>query len=149
MQRLRSASRAFVALLFVSVGALHFTHTGLFVHLMPPYLPLHREAVLVSGFFEIAGGVGLLWRPTRRAAGLGLLLLLASVYIVNIEMALHPRPMPDGTIVPPWAAWARLPLQFVLAALVAWVARDQGPTRDGKNRRNLPASSSSPADSSR
>lgn len=139
--------RALVALMFVSIGALHFTHTALFEHVMPSYVPMHRPAVLVSGLAELAGGLGLLWRPTRRAAGIGLLALLASVYVVNVEMALRPRPLPDGTVVPPWAAWGRLPLQFVLAAAVWWTS-DQRPTRDGKKSLNLPASSSSPDDSS-
>ncbi len=141
-------ARALLALMFASIGVLHFTHSALFEHIMPPYLPLHRPAVLVSGFFEIVGAMGLLWLPTRRAAGVGLLLLLASVYVVNVEMAVHPRPLLDGVTVPAWAAWARLPLQFVFAAAVFWVS-DQRPTRDGKNSRNLPASSSSPDASSR
>lgn len=148
MNRFLPAARALAALMFVSIGVLHFTHTALFVHIMPPYVPMHREAVLVSGFFEVLGGLGLLWSRSRRAAGVGLLLLLASVYVVNIEMALHPRPLMDGTLVPPWAAWGRLPLQFAFAAWVFWVS-DQRPTRDGKNTRNLPASSSSPDESSR
>lgn len=147
MEKLRPAVRWMVALGFVGIGIAHFTHAHLFVHLMPSYLPMHREAVLVSGFFEVLGGVGLLIPKVRRAAGIGLLALLASVYIVNIEMALHPKPMLDGTMLPSWAVWARLPFQFVFAAAVWW-ASGQGPTRDGKNTLNRPASSISPEDSS-
>ena len=148
MEKFRNGARVLSALAFMGIGVAHFTHAHLFVHIMPPYVPMHREAVLVSGFFEVLGGLGLLIPRVRRAAGIGLLLLLASVYIVNIEMALHPRPLLDGTMLPAWATWGRLPLQFAFAAVVYWVS-DQRPTRDGKNTLNLPASSISPPDSSR
>ncbi len=104
--------------LFVVAGLLHFVIPGTYVRVMPPYLPAHRLLVLVSGFFEIAGGVGLLVPRLRRAAAWGLLLLLVAVFPANIHMALHPEVVGSG--VPLWALWLRLPLQFVLMAAVAW-----------------------------
>jgi uncharacterized membrane protein len=66
-----SASRAalaFVFLWFFIGGIAHFVFTEAEMRIVPPYIPWPREAVLVSGVFELLGAVGLLWPPTRRAA---------------------------------------------------------------------------------
>jgi uncharacterized membrane protein len=82
---------------------------------MPPYIPRHREMVLASGVAEIAGGAGVLIPATRRAAGWGLLALLAAVFPANVHMALNPKKFKQ---VPEPLLWARLPLQGVAAWLV-------------------------------
>ena len=62
----KRTARWFLAVLMVSVGLAHFLVTEEFVRMMPAVLPLHRELVWISGFFEILGGVGLLIERTRR-----------------------------------------------------------------------------------
>ncbi len=57
-----SFSRTLLGLLFVVAGALHFRAPEVYEQIMPPYLPLHRELVYLSGALEIAGGLGLLPR---------------------------------------------------------------------------------------
>lgn len=106
--------------MFVGVGVLHFTDTAFFEAIVPPYLPAARWLVWISGVAEILGGVGLLLPPVRRAAGVGLLLLLVAVFPANIHMAVN-EVMPSGPI-PVWMLWARLPFQLVFAVWVAWVA---------------------------
>ena len=78
---------------------------------MPPYLPWHRELVLLSGACEIACGLGLLVPPLTVAAAWGTIALLVAVFPANVHMALHPEGYAD--IARPWVWWARLPLQFV------------------------------------
>jgi uncharacterized membrane protein len=112
--------RALVALGFVTSGVLHFTHTRAYERIMPPYLPLHRESVLVSGVAEIAGGAAVLAPQTRPAARWGLLALLAAVFPANVHMALNPR---DFKQIPPWALWLRLPFQGLFAWAV-WRATE-------------------------
>lgn len=102
---------------FTVAGTLHFTHTRVYERIMPPYVPRHREAVLVSGAAEIAGGLGVLLPATRPAARWGLLALLAAVFPANLHMALEPDDYP----MPRWALWARLPFQVVFA-LGVWRA---------------------------
>ena len=68
--------------------------------------PAPNVLVMVSGFFEILGGVGLLVPRVRRAASYGLVLLYLAVYPANINMALHPE---LGRGIPQWALLARLP----------------------------------------
>lgn len=115
-----SPLQAVAGLIFTTAGVLHFTHTRMYEATMPDYLPLHREAVLVSGVAEIAGGVGVLVPETRRYARWGLLALLAAVFPANVEMARNPDDY-DG--IPGWALWLRLPFQAGFGWLV-WRATE-------------------------
>ena len=110
----RRWGRGALALLFVGAGVLHFVRPEIYLRIMPPALPAPRLLVLLSGVAEVAGGLGLLLPATRRAAGWGLLALLAAVFPANVYMvglagALH---------IPAWVLWARLPLQPLLMWLV-------------------------------
>ena len=104
-----------VGLSFIAVGVEHFRNPGLFVPIVPPFLPAPLELVYISGFFEVAGGVGLLWSRSRRLAGWGLLALLVAVYPANIYMLVADVYI-DGMARERWLLWARMPLQFVIAA---------------------------------
>ena len=120
---MRRAALLLAALSYVTVGVLHFTSAATFVAIMPPYIPgwLHLPAVYLSGAAEIAGGAGLLVPRFRRAAGWGILMLLVAVFPANIHMAVNKVGLP-GMPVNEVLLWARLPLQFVMAAWVWWVA---------------------------
>lgn len=119
--------RAMVTAIFVTVGVAHFTHAERFVANMPPYLSWASELVAISGVFEILGGLGVWapWPKLRRLAGIGLVALLVSVYIVNIDMAIHGSPLRDGTVVPGGnlALYLRLPMQFVMMWMVVVATR--------------------------
>jgi uncharacterized membrane protein len=108
---------SFAAGLFVLAGALHFTHTGTYARIVPPYLPRHRELVWASGVAEIAGGLGLLHPRTREAAGWWLIATLLAVFPANVHMALHHEEFPE---IPGGRATllARLPFQGAFIALV-------------------------------
>jgi len=106
----------------VGIGLAHFFATEDFVRVMPAMLPLHRELVWVSGFFEILGGIGLVLPLTRRWAGWGLMALYICVFPANINMAILGL-MPNGVDLPLWLLWARLPLQGVLIVWAFWVSR--------------------------
>lgn len=107
--------RALLSLLFCSSGVLHFTHTRRYERIMPPYLPAHRELVLVSGGVEIAGGAGVLIGALRRLIRPGLVALLVAVFPANVQMALDPEGTGAGGL-PRWLLWVRLPLQALLVA---------------------------------
>jgi len=116
--------RWLLALSMVWIGIKHFTSPALFESIVPNYLPVHHALVLISGFFEIAGGIGLLLPFVRRAAGLGLVLLYIAVFPANINMALHPPPGYDTETIRV-ILWLRLPLQALLIAWALWVSRDE------------------------
>lgn len=101
---------------FLVGGIAHFAATNLEVTIVPPYIPWPRAAVLISGVFELLGAMGLLYRPTRRAAGIGLFALTVAVTPAHIYMLQRP----ELFSVPYWALVARLPLQSALLVLIAW-----------------------------
>jgi len=116
-------SQRLLAAFFVFAGTMHFVIPKRYEAIMPPSLPRHREAVVVSGLAEIAGGLMVLHPRTRVLAGTWLVALLAAVFPANVHMALHPEEVRglDTDRVPRWALWARLPLQPVMMVW-AWRA---------------------------
>ena len=118
-----SFARTSLGLVFVAAGTLHFLAPGAYERIMPPYLPLHRELVYLSGALEILGGLGMLCERTRTAAGIGLVLLLLAVWPANLQMPLDRRDAQKPTW---WVAllWARMPLQL---GLMWWVWRASRP----------------------
>jgi len=123
---LRAISRWVLAVAMVAVGVLHFVNPQPFLDIMPPWIPWHLAMVYISGFFEIAGGVGLLIPQTRRAAAWGLIALYIAVFPANIHMAVNDVPM-NGEHLPAVALWGRLPLQFLLIYW-AWTFTRREPT---------------------
>ena len=99
-----------LAAFFINVGVDHFINPDFYLSIMPPSFPLHEEAVYISGFFEIVGGVGVLIPRFRKIAGWGLVALLISVYPANIYMAITPEAFPD---IPVEMLYFRLALQFL------------------------------------
>jgi uncharacterized membrane protein len=116
-------SQRALAAFFGLMGALHFVVPRSFEAIMPPSLPRHREAVLVSGLAELAGGAAVAHPRTRRFGRWWLLGLLVAVFPANVHMAVNPEQVRglDLERVPRWALWARLPLQ-PLAMLWVWRA---------------------------
>ncbi|HYW13031.1 MAG TPA: DoxX family protein [Longimicrobium sp.] len=111
------ASRIVLATLFVFAGTLHFIIPDQYAAVMPPALPMHRALVFISGVAEIAGGIGLLVPRTRRAAGIGLILLLVAVWPANLQMLLNARAA-GASMLAQTLFLLRLPLQLVL---IYWV----------------------------
>jgi uncharacterized membrane protein len=101
---------------FLTTGVLHFVRSQTFENITPDYLPAHLALVLISGAAEMAGGLGLLVPQIRRAAGLGLILLLVVIFPANIGMAVNA----EEHSIPEPLLWARLPLQPLL---IWWVYR--------------------------
>ena len=95
--------------IFIYVGFDHFINPEFYLKIMPPSFPFHLKAVLISGFFEILGGVGILISRIRKFAAWGLAALIVAVYPANIYMALSPESFPDY---PLYLLYFRLALQF-------------------------------------
>lgn len=104
---------------FILAGILHFVKPDFFMKIMPDYLPWHKPLVLISGFFELAGGIGIMVSPLKTYAAWGLILLLLAVLPANVEMFRtyhHKRGFTPFV----WALLFRLPLQFVLMWWIYW-----------------------------
>ena len=112
--RLRTrSSRIVLALFFTVAGVLHFIYPNAYIGVMPPWLGWHAALVFISGMAEIAGGVGVLPRFTRRLAGWGLLALCVAVLPANVQMLIDAL----AAARPAWIIAllvVRLPLQLLL-----------------------------------
>ena len=113
----RKSALAFIFIWFIVGGLAHFVETDFFLRIVPPDWPLRIEAVYVSGFFELAGALGLLHPAYRRAAGIGLLMLTIAVSPANIYMWLNPELFPA---IPSVILTLRLAVQVVLLAGIWW-----------------------------
>jgi len=105
--------RILLALIFLISGTLHFLAPGVYLRIMPSYLPAHRLLLYVSGAAELLGSIGLLIPSTRQAAAWGLVVLLIAVLPANIYMATSHLRLP-GIMGQSWAQWLRVPLQIPL-----------------------------------
>lgn len=116
-------SQRLLAAFFALMGTLHFVIPRSFEAIMPPSLPRHREAVIVSGLAELTGAAAIVPARSRRFARWWLLGLLLAVFPANIHMAVNPEQVRglDLNRIPRWTLWARLPLQ-PLAMIWVWHA---------------------------
>ena len=123
---IRTLARWLLGLAFLAAAALHFIHPEVYLPMMPPYLPGHRELIFISGVCEILGGAGVLWpnEKVQRAGGLGLIALLAAVFPANLHMALNDTPF-LGEHLSAATRWGRLPLQLVLMAWAWWATNSK------------------------
>ena len=120
-----------LATFFIYFGVDHFINPDFYLSIMPPSFPLHEEAVYISGFFEIVGGVGVLIPHFRKIAGWGLVVLLIAVYPANIYMAVTPAAFPD---IPVEMLYFRLVLQFLF---LYWAYSVTRPVFNLSNQKNL------------
>jgi uncharacterized membrane protein len=124
MRTLKLGMKWLLGVLFVAQGVNHFVSADFMVRIMPPYLPWHYELVILSGVFEILGGIGLLIPRLQVAAAWGLIALLVAVFPANVHMALHAEDYPQ---LPPAVLWGRLPLQAAFIAWAYWFTRKERP----------------------
>lgn len=102
---------------FIGAGIVHFASPPFFEAIIPDELPAKRELIYATGAVSIAGGVGLLVRPSRALRWL-LVTFLAMVFPANMNQAIRNLSF-GGQFTPPrWAMLARLPVQGLMVWLV-------------------------------
>lgn len=129
---LKTVARWLLAAFLIAAGVMHFVDPWFFVQIMPPYVPWHWELVYLSGVIEIALGIALLVRSTRRAAAWGAIALFVAVFPANLHMAMANvqfDPVPAMGQPSRTAAWLRLPMQIVFMAWAWWLTRPDVPDR--------------------
>lgn len=127
---------------FLFTGIDHFVHdTERYLPMMPPWFePLSLELVWFTGAAEFAGAIGLLLPPhfyrriglpdLRRAAGIGLALLLSIVVVANVHVALAGATV-DGLPFGAWYYWLRPFLQPLIVVWALYAAGVIGTRRTG------------------
>jgi uncharacterized membrane protein len=139
----QTVSRTLLAVIMLMMGVLHFTADSIFVQIVPPFLPAPYALVWISGVFEAALGLGLLFPRTRKLASYGLVALFVAVFPANIYMAVA-NVQVHG--LPPWlpqpsqgSLWLRLPLQF---GFIYWALRAGRADRSSDSRAGTGSKSS-------
>ena len=98
---------------------MHFVIPAAYVAITPEWVPMPLQMVYFTGLAEIAGGLGILAERFRRAAGVGLIILLICVFPANIRMLATAvttgAPDPYKLLL-----FLRLPLQPLL---IVWIYR--------------------------
>ena len=117
MAKLRLLGVAFVFLWFMLGGIAHFTSTGFFTAIVPPYIPFPVATVYISGVIEVLAAAALLVSSSRRIAGAVLFLLTIAVSPANIHMWLNPELFPT---VDELFLSLRLVVQVALLACIWW-----------------------------
>ena len=134
MARQHSALRVFfrwlLAALFLIAGVLHVIAPANFIRITPGWVPFPDAVIFLTGLAEIAGAMGLVIPPLRRAAGIGLALYALCVWPANFnhawqDVAVHHNMMSL------WYHIPRLPFQLV----IIWWAIYAGGATDWPFRR--------------
>jgi uncharacterized membrane protein len=120
MSRGKRAMLWFMGIFYVLAAVAHFVRTDVYLPMMPPYLPAHRELILLSGVAEVVLGLAVLVPQTRRLAARGIILLLIAIFPANLHIAIHDVPLFGATQGAGIWNWVRLPFQGVLIAWAWW-----------------------------
>ncbi len=102
--------RLAMALALVFVGSDHWLNPGRYLAMMPSWVPLHLEMVLLTGAAEIAGALGLMLRRLRPLAGAMLAIYFVAVFPANVHNALNGLAV-EGLPQAQWYYWIRLLFQ--------------------------------------
>ena len=119
MNQIKTISKYLLAMFMIVAGIMHFATPAFFLKIMPPYLPLHKELVLLSGVFELVPGVLLLVPQTSRLAAWGIVALLIAVFPANLYLYQHQDILPAAPVI----HLLRLPLQGVFILWAYWHTR--------------------------
>ncbi len=123
MSRTKHVLLWIMGIFYILAGLNHFRNVDFYLPMMPPYLPVHRALIYLSGGAEIVLGGAVLVPALRRLAALGIIALLIAIFPANIHIALHNVPLAGTTEGMGIWNWVRLPFQGVLIAWAWWYTR--------------------------
>lgn len=124
-ETLRQAAAAGLGLLFLFTASGHFIQTGPMVQMLPEWVPAREGLVYATGVLEIAIGLAMFFRRSRRVAAwsAAAVLVLVAFFPANVYAALQHVPM-GGHAWGPVYLLVRTPLQlFILWWIGAMVLR--------------------------
>ena len=113
IRKSRAVMRGLMAAFYLAAGVGHLVSPEAFLPIVPDFVPIPREIILVTGLCEIAGAAALMTARLRRLAGVMLALYALGVWPANIKHAVEHvvlPPIPDSW----WYHGPRLALQPVL-----------------------------------
>ncbi|MGD8340677.1 MAG: hypothetical protein PVH89_07830 [Gammaproteobacteria bacterium] len=123
-----------LSIAFVFFGAGHFVQTQPMTEMLPPWIPYRVAIIYLTGIFEWALAVGLLFPRTRRASGYACISILVLFFPANIYAAVNSIGM-GGHLWGPMYLLIRGPLQILLVGWAYWFTVREIP---GERARSYP-----------
>ena len=108
-----------MSILYISIGIKHFTDPDFFIAIVPQFIIWKKEAVFISGIFEIVLGLLLLFKITRKFAAYGIILLLIAVFPANIYLFISEIAR-EKISISKSQALIRMPFQIPLIIIAYW-----------------------------
>jgi uncharacterized membrane protein len=121
MKLIKRISIYIMCFFYVKIGFDHFVNPEYYLNIVPPYLKFQHELVLISGFFEILFGIGLLTKY-RKYSAIGLILLLIAVFPANIFLIENEQAQ-IALNIDKNIAIIRAPFQLLFIAIAYWHSR--------------------------
>ena len=111
------------AVFYLVGGINHFVNPHFYLDLIPRYLVYFDEINILAGVVEIVFGLGLIYKPSRYYAAIGIILMLLAfipshVYFIQLGGCVE-----GGLCAPEWVGWLRLLLIHPILIFWAWSAR--------------------------
>ncbi|MEN2402744.1 DoxX family membrane protein [Flavobacterium sp. MC2016-06] len=100
-----------MAFLYIIAGINHFKNPGMYIRIIPPYLPNPKLLNILSGAAEIILGILLTFPFSTHIAAWGIIALLIAVFPANLFMFQKKK---RGFSLLNFILLVRLPLQIVL-----------------------------------
>ena len=123
MSTVKKISLVLLVVGYISEGINHFRIPQFYIGIIPAYMPFPNILNTLAGVLEIAGGLGLIFKSTRKFAAWGIVLMLIALIPVHTAM-LSGHTRLNGAYVQPVWAWVRLFFQPVLIVWAWWYTRD-------------------------
>jgi uncharacterized membrane protein len=123
MSTLKKISLVLLIIGYVAAGINHFRIPQFYIGIIPAYMPFPNILNTLAGVLEIAGGLGLILKSTRKFAAWGIVLLLIAFIPVHTAMLSGHTQLNGAPVHPVWA-WMRLFFQPVLIVWACWYTRD-------------------------
>jgi uncharacterized membrane protein len=123
MPTIKKISLTLLIIGYIAAGINHFRVPYFYIGIIPHYLPFPNILNTLAGIFEIIFGLLLIYKPTRKIAAWGIILMLIAFLPVHIDM-LGGHTEVNGKIALPVWAWLRLFLQPVLIWWAWWHTKE-------------------------
>ena len=108
--------RWLMAAFYGAAGIVHLRSPDAFLPIVPDWVPLPRDVILVTGVCEIVGALALLTPRLRRWAGIMLALYAVCVFPANIKHAIDNIQLPGL----PTSWWYHAPRLAMQPVIVWW-----------------------------
>ena len=112
-----------MSFMYVFIGVKHFADPQYFINITPPQIEYKRFAVYFTGVLEVAGGLLILNKKTRKMGAYTLIFLLIIVFPANIYLYLSETPQ-QLLGISEAQALTRMPFQAPLMLLAYWHSKE-------------------------